>query len=161
MIDKENKTEVQEVLDSLRWRLENKLAAQLPLKSRPSVKGYCLGIEDAIRELEQVQDITLKSQSHTPLINLPVLESTTSIGHGVTLECWFIRAGTNITRSDIYHLEDGSVVAYQDTVNGQRGLLHMDAVFKALQDDEDDFNTILEYAGVFDTSKIPVFYTGR
>ena len=163
MIHRENKPEFQQVLETLQWRLENKLAAnrELSLTGRPSLKGYCRGLEDALVELSQVQNIALMNRNPEPAVAFPILESTTDIGHGVTLCSWFIRSGTNITRSETYQLEDGSVVAYQDTVNGQSDLLHMDLAFKALHAGEDDFDTILKYAGVLDPDKIPVFYTGR
>ena len=92
--------------------------------------------------------------------HLTVLENQTHLPHGVTLSSWFCLNEGIITRVETYQIEDGSVVAYQDTVNGTSEPLPMDLAFKTLHKDEDDFATILNYAGILDPNKIPVFYTG-
>lgn len=163
MTPTENKPEFQQVLETLQWRLENKLAAnrKLSLAGRPSIKGYCQGLEDALAEIQQIQSIALKSCAFVNTPTVQVLESSTDIGHGVTLRSWFTRNGPTVVRSETYQLEDGSVVAYQDTINGQPGLLHMDMAFKALHSEEEDFDIILKYAGVLDPNKILIFYAGR
>lgn len=94
-------------------------------------------------------------------IQLSVLESQTNIGEGVTLQSWFVRLGADIVRTEMYLLEDGSVVAFQDCINGVNAPLHIDSVFKALYEDEAAYGTILHYAGVLDPSKIKLYYTGR
>lgn len=92
--------------------------------------------------------------------HLTVLENQTLLPHGVTLSSWFCLNEGTIARVETYQIEDGSVVAYQETINGVSELLHMDSAFKTLHKEEDDFATILKYAGVLDPDKIPVFYTG-
>lgn len=164
MTQRENKPEFQRVLETLKCRLENKLAAnrKLPLDNNSSLNDYCRGLEDALVELSQVEDLAQMSCGSDHAFIFPILESRTPIvGSGVTHCSWFIRSGLHIIRSEVYQLEDGSVVAYQDTVDGQSGLLHMDMTFKTLHEGEDDFNAILRWSGVLNPDKIPVFYAGR
>ena len=91
---------------------------------------------------------------------LSILENQTLLPHGVTLSSWFCLNEGNVIRVETYQVSDGSVVAYQETINGESELLHMDLAFKTLHKDEDDLATILKYSGVLDVDKIPVFYTG-
>lgn len=86
-----------------------------------------------------------------------ILESQTVLPEGVTLESWFLRSGDCVARSEVYKLDDGSVVAFQDTVNGQNGPLHMDNKFKLLYEGEPQYETILRSAGVFEICRIQLY----
>lgn len=92
---------------------------------------------------------------------ISVLEAESSIGNDVTLQRWFTRQGSDIIRTEVYRFEDGSVVAYQDCINGVNSPLRMDQMFKALYDDEPAFWTILHFAGVMDSRKVELYCSGR
>lgn len=89
--------------------------------------------------------------------NIQILESQTVLPEGVILESWFIRNGLCIARSEVYKLEDGSVVAFQDSCNGQTSPLYMDEKFKSLYVGEPQYEAILRYSGVVGTNRIQVY----
>ena len=92
---------------------------------------------------------------------LQLLESTYTLEGEVIVQSWFVRDGDNITRTEVYFHQCGSVVAFQDCVNGENRPLHMDMMFKALYEGETAFESILQHSGVHDPSKILIFSTGR
>lgn len=96
-----------------------------------------------------------------PEVHLSVMESRTNLGHGVTLQSWFTRNGKTIIRTELYSLEDGSIVAYQDCVNGAWDPLYMESTFADFYHDEDNMATILNYAGVSDLDRVCRFNMGR
>lgn len=96
-----------------------------------------------------------------PDIRMSVKESETLLEHGVTLESWFNRDGEFIVRTEIYKSEDGSVVAYQDCIEGKWEPLHLETNFLDINDEEDNLRVIFESAGVFDINKIVTFNCGR
>lgn len=98
---------------------------------------------------------------NTTLQHLSVLEAETHIGNEVTLQTWFTRQGRDHIRTEMYRFENGSVVAYQDCINGENSPLYMDLMFKALYEDEPAFWTILHFAGVMNPSEIETYCTGR
>lgn len=79
----------------------------------------------------------------------------------VHMEVWFTRSGSDIIRTEVFQAYDGSVVAYQDCVNGEWKPLYMERQFLALNAGEADFQAILEWSGVLDASKIQLFDCGR
>lgn len=105
--------------------------------------------------------VCFEQPNEMPLVKLSILESQTKIGYGVTLKSWFTRDGHNIIRSETYQLEDGSVVAFQDCINGENQPLHIDKVFKDLCEGEPEFDLILRHSGTFDASKLQMYSTGR
>lgn len=158
----ENKADT--VLEVLLRRLVNKrntLNHGGALSNKPSTRGYYDGLSEAIYEIQKIQSSASDNCTRFAHVQLQTMESSTDIGNGVILECWFIRDGVTIIRSDLYKLYDGSVVAFRDTVDGTSGPLHMDMAFKAFNENEDSMNTILRDAGMYDLSNIRVFYTGR
>lgn len=158
----ENKADT--ALDVLLRRLVNKrntLNNRGVLSNKPSARGYYDGLTDAILEIQELQLSASKDCTRFANVRLQTMESSTDIGNGVILECWFIRDGLNIIRSDLYKLDDGSVVAFRDTINGTAGQLHMDMAFKAFNAEENCMETILRDSGMYDLSKVRVFYTGR
>lgn len=158
---KENKAST--ILEVLLRRLVNKrdtLNRGGALSNKPSTRGYYDGLGEAIREIQELQASAL-ADSTSAHVQLQTMESSTDIGNGVILECWFIRNGVTIIRSDLYKLEDGSVVAFRDTIDGTLGPLHMDMAFKVFNEAEDSMATILRDSGVFDLNNVRVFYTGR
>ena len=92
---------------------------------------------------------------------LQLLERQHTLDSGIVVQRWFVREGKNITRTEVYFNTDGSVVAYHDSVNGDHRPLRMDMMFKALYEGETEFNSILQYSGVHDPSKIQTYSTGR
>ena len=94
-------------------------------------------------------------------VYLSILESETNIGDEVRIQSWFIRSGADIIKSEVYLLEAGPVVAYQDCINGVNGPLYVDATFRDFYEGEPAFANILSYAGVMDPDKIELYYTGR
>lgn len=96
-----------------------------------------------------------------PGIRISILESKILLKHGVTLETWFNRDWDFIVRTEIYKAEDGSVVAYQDCIEGKWEPLRVEKNFLELNEGEDNLRVILESAGVFDTNKIVTFNCGR
>ena len=94
-------------------------------------------------------------------IRMSVKESEILLEHGITLENWFNRDWGFIVRTDIYKAEDGSVVAYQDCIEGKWESLHVEKNFLDFNEEEDDLRVILESAGVFDINKIVTFNCGR
>lgn len=96
-----------------------------------------------------------------PGIRMSILESETLLEHGITLESWFNRDGEFIVCTEIYKSEDGSVVAYQDCIEGKWEPLHVEKNFLDFNEEEDDLRVILESAGVFDINKIVTFNCGR
>ena len=90
----------------------------------------------------------------TPVINLSIKETELSLPNNVYLEIWFTRSGADVIRTELYKAYDGSVVAYQDCVNGEWQPLYMDQNFLDMNKDEDDLATILGFTGVYDLSKI-------
>jgi hypothetical protein len=100
-------------------------------------------------------------KENTSLPTLSVLEAETLIGNDVTLQRWFTRQGADVIRTEIYRFEDGSVVAYQDCINGVNSPLRMDQMFKALYEDEPAFWTILHFAGIMDPRRVETYCTGR
>lgn len=96
-----------------------------------------------------------------PDIRMPVKESETLLEHGITLESWFNRDGDFIVRTEIYKADDGSVVAYQDCIEGKWEPLLVEKNFLDFNEEEDSLRVILESAGVFDINKIVTFNCGR
>ena len=96
-----------------------------------------------------------------PGIRMSVQESRTLLGHGIVAESWFNRDWGFIVRTEIYKTEDGSVVAYQDCIEGRWEPLHVEKNFLEFNKDEDCLRTILDFAGVFDINKIVTFNCGR
>lgn len=96
-----------------------------------------------------------------PDIRMSVKESETLLEHGITLESWFNRDCDFSVRTEIYKVEDGSVVAYQDCIEGKWEPLHVEKNFLDLSEEEDNLRVILESAGVFDINKIVTFNCGR
>jgi hypothetical protein len=90
-----------------------------------------------------------------------VLNRTNTLSPGITLESWFNRDWDFIVRTEIYKAEDGSVVAYQDCIEGKWEPLHVEKNFLELNEEEDNLRVILESAGVFDINKIVTFNCGR
>ena len=97
----------------------------------------------------------------TPVINLTVKESEMHLPGPVHMESWFTRNGSNVIRTEIYQACDGSVVAYQDCINGEWQPLYMEKNFIEHNKGEDDFESILKWTGVHDLSKIKTFNCGR
>lgn len=153
----EIKFEVVKALSILYDRLTSKCIVKRP-------RDYTVAINEAIQEvcnmmLEYQPDLTLPVVS--PGASMSVMESQTDIGHGVTLQCWFTRNRVSVICSDMYALEDGSIVAYQDCVDGETGPLYMDENFKQFHEGEKDQETILSCAGVHDLNKVLTFNRGR
>lgn len=96
-----------------------------------------------------------------PGIHMSILESKILLNYGVTLETWFNRDWDFIVRTEIYKAEDGSVVAYQDCIEGKWEPLHVEKNFLEFNEEEDNLRVILESAGVFDINKIVTFNCGR
>lgn len=90
-----------------------------------------------------------------------ILNRTNTLSPGITLESWFNRDWDFIVRTEIYKAEDGSVVAYQDCIEGKWEPLHVEKNFLELNEEEDNLRVILESAGVFDSNKIVTFNCGR
>lgn len=160
-IQKDNISPVQ-VLEGLKKRLQHRYtiaAERQNNKSRAS--GRMKGLEEAMQEIDSMLAERLIVQTKQPELRMSVLESQTDIGDQVTLQVWFTRFGNNHIRSEVYRFENGSVVAYQDCINGDNGPLRMDSTFKLLYHNEPAFWTILHYAGVMDPAKVDTFYTGR
>lgn len=161
-VKKEDKPNSVRVLETLRSRLQDKYelaAGRQTVGSKPS--GHMCGLREALQEVDQLLQERAGWKSSPPPMQLSVMESQTDIGCGVTLQSWFNRLGADIIRTELYLLEDGSVVAFQDCVNGVNEPLYMDSIFKAMYEDEFAFGTILQYSGVLDPSKIELYYTGR
>lgn len=154
---REIKFEVVKALSTLHDRLTSKCTVK---RSR----DYAIAINEAIQEvcnmmLEYQPDLT--SPAVSPGASMSVMESQTDIGHGVTLQCWFTRNRMSVICSDVYALEDGSIVAYQDCVDGENGPLYMEETFKQFNEGEKDQETILSWAGVYDLNKVLTFNRGR
>ena len=96
-----------------------------------------------------------------PGIRMSILESKVLLKYGITLETWFNRDRDFIVRTEIYKVEDGSVVAYQDCIEGKWEPLHVEKNFLDFNEEEDNLRVILESAGVFDINKIVTFNCGR
>ena len=161
-IKKEDKPNSVRVLETLRDRLQDKYelaAGRQTVGSKPS--GHMCGLKEALQEVDQMLQERAGWKSSPPPMQLSMMESQTDIGCGVTLQSWFTRLGADIIRTELYSLEDGSVVAFQDCINGVNEPLHMDSIFKAMYEDEFAFGTILHYSGVLDPNKIELYYTGR
>lgn len=161
-IKKEKTPSSVRVLETLRGRLQDKYelaASRQTVGSKPS--GHMCGLREALQEVDQLLQERAGWKSSPPLMHISVMESQTDIGYGVTLQSWFTRLGDDIIRTEMYLAEDGSVVAFQDCVNGVNEPLHMDSIFKAMNEDEFAFGTILHYAGVMDPNKIELFFAGR
>lgn len=161
-IKKENKPESVLVLEALRRRLQKKYELAAGRQNggvRPS--GHMCGLSEAMKEVDQLLQERSGWKSSPPQIHMSVMESQTTLPEGVALQVWFTRMGQDIIRSDLYFLEDGSVVAYQDCVNGVHEPLYVDSVFKSLYEDEPAFGVILHYAGVLDVNRIELYYSGR
>lgn len=94
------------------------------------------------------------------LLDMQVLESQHPIGKGITVESWFIRKCFSCCRTELYKAEDGSVVAYQDWVEGKWGELYMEKHFLLLNEGEPEVQAILDWAGV-SLSKVKIFDMGR
>jgi hypothetical protein len=92
---------------------------------------------------------------------MSIKESELLLEHGVTLESWFNRDWSFIVRTEIYKAEDGSVVAYQDCIEGKWEPLYVEKNFLELNEEEDNLQVILECAGVYDLSKVKTFNCGR
>lgn len=105
---------------------------------------------------------TSKERNQTiPRVHLSVMESRTNIGHGVTLQSWFTRDGNTIIRTELYSIADGSIVAYQDCINGAWDPLYMEQNFVTFHREEDDMTTILKFAGVSSPDQACLFDMGR
>ena len=102
-----------------------------------------------------------KGPGMIPGIRMSIKESETPLKHGVILESWFNRDWDFIVRTEIYKAKDGSVVAYQDCIEGKWEPLHVEKNFLELNEEEDNLRVILESAGVFDINKIVTFNCGR
>lgn len=100
--------------------------------------------------------MTLTRSNH-----LQVMESSYTLEGDVVVQTWFIRDGNTITRTELYFHQCGSVVAFQDCINGENQPLQMDMMFKVLYEGETAFESILQHSGVHDPSKIQIFSTGR
>lgn len=149
-------------LEILRRRLQRKYTqAESAQSSTKRPSGRMRGLAEAIQEV----DFLIKERGNrefTPNpFQLSLLEAQTNIGHGVTLQSWFTKAGNNHIRSEVYLFEDGSVIAYQDCIDGVTEPLHMEEMFKALHESEPVYWWILHYAGVMDPSKVQLYYMGR
>jgi hypothetical protein len=161
-IKKEDKPNSVRVLETLRSRLQDKYelaAGRQTVGSKPS--GHMCGLKEALQEVDQLIQERAGWKTSPPRMYMSVLESQTDMGNGIILQSWFTRLGADIIRTELYSLEDGSVVAFQDCVNGVNEPLHMDSIFKAMYEDEFAFGTILHYSGVLDPGKIELYYTGR
>lgn len=95
-----------------------------------------------------------------PGIRMSILESKILLKYGISLETWFNRDWDFIVRTEIYKAEDGSVVAYQDCIEGKWEPLHVEKNFFDLNEEEYNLRVILESAGVFDVNKIVTFNCG-
>lgn len=160
-IKKENTPAAVLVLELLRKRLQHRYeeaASRQSVGGRPS--GHMNGLNEAIKEVDNLILERAGWQSSSPPFRLSVMESQTTIGNGVTLQVWFTRAGADNIRSELYCLEDGSVVAYQDCVNGVNEPLHMESMFRSLYEDEPAFGAILHYSGVMNPNKIEMYHMG-
>lgn len=161
-IKKENTPSAVLVLETLRKRLQNKYdqaARRQTSAGRPS--GHMNGLNEAIKEVDNLILERMSWQSLAPPMRLSVLESQTQLLHGVTLQVWFTRAGEDNIRSDLYCFEDGSVVAYQDCINGVNGPLYMESMFRAMYEDEPAFWVIMHYAGVMNPTQLHMYCMGR
>lgn len=119
----------------------------------------CVLSNRATRFFKQKNSWVFEDAKHTPTTpNLWVRESSTLISDEITLESWFIRGASFVARSELYKAIDGSVVAFQDNINGVNGPLHMDSRFKSLYEDEPEFEIILKYSGVLDPTKIKLYH---
>ena len=74
---------------------------------------------------------------------MSIKESETPLKHGVTLETWFNRDWDVTVRTEIYKAEDGSVVAYQDCIEGKWDPLHVEKNFLEFNEEEDNLRVIL------------------
>lgn len=149
-------------LELLKKRLQERYeeaADRQTLGGRPS--GHMLGLTEAIEEVDNLLKENTPQQPHLPPMRLSVMESQLNLGSGVTFQSWFTRAGSDNIRSELYLFEDGSVVAYQDCINGVQQPLYMESMFKTLHEGELAFATILNYAGGVDPDAVEMFYMGR
>lgn len=161
-IKKEDKPECVRVLEILKQRLQKRYELAAGRQTNGIIPSrYMRGLSDSIQEIDQLLQEKAGWNPSPPQIHLSVMESQTTLSEGVILQSWFTRMGQDIIRSELYFLGDGSVVAYQDCVNGVNEPLYVDGIFKALYEDEPVFGAILHYAGVHDSSKIELYYTGR
>lgn len=83
------------------------------------------------------------------------------LNNGVTVTFWFTRIGSDVIRTEVYQVYDGSVVAYHDCINGEWQPLYMEKYFMEFNKDEEDFLEILQFVGVSDLSKIKTYNFGR
>ena len=161
-IKRENSTEAVLVLETLRRKLQhryNEASKRQSQGGRPS--GHMNGLNEAIKEVDNLLLESSRWRIPAPRTEFSLMESQAYIGNGVTLQVWFTRSGPDNIRSDVYCFEDGSVVAYQDCINGVNEPLYVESIFKAMYEDEPAFSTILHYAGVIDASKVQLYYMGR
>lgn len=95
------------------------------------------------------------------VIEFSLMESETLLDNGVTLQSIFARRKDNISRTEVYKIGDGSVVAFQDNVNGEWGPLCMELQFMTFHSEEPEYNTICKNAGMFNPESIRTFDLGR
>lgn len=161
-IKKENTPSAVLVLETLRKRLQSKYDQAAKRQTSGGIpSGHMKGLSEAIKEVDRLILERSGWQSAAPPMRLSVLESQTQLSHGVTIQSWFTRAGSDNIRSELYCFEDGSVVAYQDCINGVNGPLYMESMFRALYEDEPVFGVILHYAGVMEPTLIQMYHMGR
>lgn len=146
------------VLGILKDRLKRRYAAAAGSQcTGKNPSGHMNGLSEAIREVENLIQEQSKVEAFYAAPRMSVLESQTDIGDGVRLQVWFNRVGGTNIRSEVYKFEDGSVIAYQDCINGKTAPLHMSSAFKALYEGEPAFDTILSCAGVLDLNKVELY----
>lgn len=88
---------------------------------------------------------------------LSIKEYEEDLGNGVITESWFLLKAHETRRIEVYKVEKGFVVAYQECVSGVVGKLYVDKSYIELYKDEDSLNTILKYAGVHDLEEVVPF----
>lgn len=156
--NKKSTTAVVLALELLKERLQRRYDEAADRQHRgKKPSGRMTGLAEAIREVDNLIQEHPSLQEFGPILRMSIPESQTDIGHGVELQVWFNRVGENNVRSEAYLFEDGSVVAYQDCVNGVNTPLHMSSMFKVLYEGEPAFDTILTYAGVSDINKVKLY----
>lgn len=148
------------VLMSLREKLKSKYeeaSQRQTAGGRPS--GHMNGLDEAIKEVDNL--ILEGDFCGVNPIRLSIPEDKQKLGHGVTFQSWFTRVGSDHIRTEVYQFKDGSVVAYQDCVNGVHKPLRMERMFKVLYQSEPAFDTIIKYAGVLDADALELYDMGR
>lgn len=129
------------------------------LKKVVAINPYHLEVE--LNEVETNVTEILDFPPVTAVSTLCIQESESFLDNGITLEVWFTRSGESVVRTDLYKAYDGSVVAFQDCVNGTMKPLYLEQNFKELEGDEGSLNTILRSAGVSSFDKVLLFNAGR